>query len=135
MLLDLCHFLLFGGNLGVFFVHVLAVVLLGQGFLRFRVILNLSFLRFALQDVEFAFGVRQLGALITELGLPAGFVVLCRRRRGLVAGCGGLAGAGIVFGISGRCCRGGGGGRSGGGTRRRSRGHVVVGKNFLWLWR
>ena len=77
--------------LSLLFVDVLAGVLLVHGFLRVGIILNLGFLRFALEDVEFFFGARDFVALIFEAVAPGGFGLGVF----IGGGCGG-SGAGVV---------------------------------------
>ena len=57
---------LFGVDLGGFVVDVRAAVLLLHGLLRIVVILDLIFVQFALQDVDFLFGAADFVALFLE---------------------------------------------------------------------
>src|SRR5579859_6593941 len=124
-LLDLVDFLFLGRDLGVFFVYILAAVLLGERLLGIAVILHLRFVVLALQDIELFFSAVQAGISIPELLAPL--------RLGTFLVFGGLGGVlCLSAGILGRIL---GSGWGIGGATGRAVADVVVGIDFLRLSR
>src|SRR5882762_11357734 len=123
------NFLLLGVDFRRLVVDVSPGVLLGHGFLWVRIVLQLRFFQFALQNVEFLLGLRNLIVLLLKPLSPGRFAVLvlfgglscrrcCRCRRRTVSAAGGRATRGRAS------CRG---------RLRRGLLKVVIGINFLGL--
>src|ERR1700733_11422355 len=112
-------------DLRVLIGDVFARILLGKRLLWIAVVLRLKLLRFALQNVEFLFGLADLRALFREALAPSGFaivgsLVVLRRRSVALLSC--IAVLGVGWSGCRRCWR-------------RSRCYVVIRKNFFRLRR